>query len=465
MSTKGDMLYTRLPTAGERREQGVALREAVPLAAHADLHLPADRRPALELLQAQDATRMAEYVPIRYGRMMANPFSYFRGAAAVMASDLATTPWTTAAVQLCGDAHLANFGLFYSAERRLVFDVNDFDETLPGPFEWDVKRLATSCVLAGQEAGFSGKQKRAVVREAISAYFGAMNIAAAMSPLELWYFRLDYDSLIDLRQLDKRDRKLAEKTRQKAGRRTSIGALAKLTDVVDGRRIITSRPPLVVRLEPEQLERAQAQVLALLDEYLSTLQPNRRTLLRRYSVEDVALKVVGVGSVGTRCLIVLLQADEDQPLFLQLKEAGPSVLENHLGPSEHDQAGQRVVTGQQEIQATSDVFLGWASFVNQDDSVVHYYFRQLWDGKYSPTIGAMSPEQLEAYGRLCGVALARAHARSGHPAVLAGYLGDGVAFTEAIVAYASAYAKLTVADHAELVAAVEHGDVHATPGV
>ncbi len=455
----------RCPTVEERREEGLGLREAVPLEAHAELHLTADRPPALELLQAQDATRLPELVPIRYGRMMADAFSYYRGAAAVMAADLAAAPHTATKVQLCGDAHIANFGVFFSPERQLVFDANDFDETLPGPFEWDVKRLAASCVLAARHAGCGGKQRRAIAGDALRAYCSAITFAAMMTPLDLWYFRLDYDRLLELTNLDKRDRKFADKTRQRAGQRTSLGALAKLTEVVDGRRVITSKPPLVVRLDPEALQHARNHIDALLDEYLSTMPPNRRSLLRRYTVEDVAIKVVGVGSVGTRCFIVLLQADDEQPLFLQLKEAGPSVLEAHLGPSEHTQAGQRVVTGQEEIQASSDVFLGWARFINEHGDRTDYYFRQLWDGKYSPNLKTMSAEQLGAYARLCGVALARAHARSGHPATISGYIGDGLAFTEAIVSYASAYAAVSEADYAELQAAVERGDVVATPGV
>jgi len=443
----------------------VALREALPIDAHAELHLSADRRPALDILRAQDATRLPELVPIRYGRMMADAFSFYRGAAAVMAADLAAAPRTATRVQLCGDAHIANFGVFYSPERRLVFDANDFDETLPGPFEWDVKRLAASCVLAARNAGCGGKQRRTIARDALQAYCRSMSVAASITPLDLWYFRLDYDRLLELTNLDKRDRKFAEKTRQRAGQRTSLGALAKLTEIVDGRRVIVSKPPLVVRLEPAALDHARGRVDALLDEYLSTMPPNRRTLFRRYTVEDVAMKVVGVGSVGTRCLIVLLRADDEQPLFLQLKEAGPSVLEAHLGPSEHERAGQRVVTGQEEIQASSDVFLGWARFQGEHGDNTDYYFRQLWDGKYSPTLKTMSAEQLSAYARLCGVALARAHARSGHPATISGYIGDGDAFIEAIVAYASAYASVSEADYAELLAGVERGDVVAEPGV
>jgi uncharacterized protein (DUF2252 family) len=360
---------------------------------------------------------------------------------------------------------MANFGLFFSPERRLVFDANDFDETLPGPFEWDVKRLAASCVLAVRHVGGTGKERRNTVRETVRAYHRAMTAAAEMTPLDLWYFRLDSDALPTSRELAKRDRKLLDKSVQRASQRTSLGALAKLTEVVAGRRIIKSRPPLVIRLPPEELAHAHGRLAELLDEYLATLPPNRRSLLRRYTISDVARKVVGVGSVGTRCLIVLLEADDDQPLFLQMKEAVPSVLEAHLGPSEHDQAGQRVVTGQEEIQAASDVFLGWARYNKADGSTTDYYFRQLWDGKYSPALRELSPAQLDEYGRLCGAALARAHARSGHPSMIAGYLGDGVSFTEAVVAYAVAYAQASESDYAELLAAVERGEIPATPGV
>ena len=439
------------------------MREVVPIEAHGDLHLPVghERRPALDVLRAQDATRLTDLVPIRYGRMMASPFSFFRGAAAVMASDLSSGPRTTAAVQLCGDAHLANFGMFLSPERRLVFDVNDFDETLRGPFEWDVKRLVTSCVLAGREAGLGAKQRRRLVVEATGGYHAAIAAAAAMAPLDVWYFRLDYDDLVGLVDLDKRDRKVVAKARQQANLRTSLGALDKLTEVVDGKRVIKTRRPLIVGLGPDELDEFRQQLDVLIDEYLSTLQANRRSLLGRYTIQDVAMKVVGVGSVGTRCFVVLLQSGDGQPLFLQLKEAGQSVLEAHLGPSDHDQAGQRVVVGQQEIQAASDVFLGWARFSDDDGSSVDYYFRQLRDGKYSPSLRHMGPEQLRSYGRLCGVALGRAHARSGQPALIAGYLGDGVELTDAMIDFAVAYAELTEADHAQLVAAVDRGDIEA----
>jgi uncharacterized protein (DUF2252 family) len=448
----------------ERHEEGVALRDVVPLESHAELHLPTDRLPALDILRSQDTTRLPDLVPIRYGRMMADTFAFFRGAAAVMAADLAASPYTPAKVQLCGDAHVANFGLFYSPERRLVFDANDFDETLPGPFEWDVKRLATSCALAVLEVGGTRKQRRSTVRAALLAYHRAIETAASMDPLALWYFRIDYD-VMAATEVFQNSRKMADKAAQRAGHHTSLGALAKLTEVVDGKRVIRSRPPLVIRLLPDELDGARDRIDILYDEYLSTIPPNRRTLLRRYTVADAARKVVGVGSVGTRCLIVLLESDDGQPLFMQMKEAGPSVLEAHLGPSAFDQAGQRVVTGQEEIQAASDVLLGWARFTGADGASTDYYFRQLWDGKFSPSLRTLTPPQLDVYGRLCGAALGRAHGRSGHPALLAGYLGDGEEFTDAVVAYAMKYADLTAVDYAELVAAVEGGDVEATPGV
>jgi len=444
----------------EQRDEGKALREATPIGSLADLRLPLNRPSALSILQGQDTYRVQRLLPIRYGRMSADSFAYFRGSAAVMAADLAAGERTATLVQLCGDAHLANFGLFQSPERRLVFDINDFDETLPGPFEWDVKRLVASCALV--RPGQSKSHGRALIHETATAYCQAIKRASEVSPLEMWYYRLDYDDMVALRKNNRKD-----KTREHANLRTNLGAMNKLTERIDGHHQIKTRWPLVTRLDEEQAVVAREQYDKLWGGYLDSLPPNRRTLLSRYTIEDMAMKVVGVGSVGTRCWIILLLSGDGDPLFLQLKEASPSVLEKHLGKSQYRKAGQRVVLGQEEIQAASDVFLGWASTTRQGaakGTPIDYYFRQLWDGKFSPTL-AMPESVLRDYARLCAIALARAHARSGLAGVLHGYLGDGQEFAQAMTTYALAYADVAKMDHTELLDAVARGDVEAQPGI
>ncbi len=456
---RGTLWSHRAPKTA-RVDAGRSRRDTVPLDAHAELNLPPTRASALSILQAQDASRVEELVPIRYGRMLATPFTYLRGSAAVMAADLSAGPRTDLDVQLCGDAHLSNFGLFASPDRRLVFDINDYDETLPGPFEWDVKRLAASVVVAGRNNGFSAKENRIAARSAVKAYRTTLSAAAQMDPLELFYVRFEFDEIVaGIKDKNAPIKQGADKIRRKAGRKNSLGALSKLTDIVDGRRVIVPRPPLVVPLHAEQRREAIAEIEALFEEYLSTITADRRVLLSRYSLADIALKVVGVGSVGTRCLIALFESGDGEPLFIQLKEATTSVLEPYVAPSEFGQAGQRVVTGQQVIQSAPDAFLGWGRFERPGQQPIDFYFRQLWDGKYSATVEELNPSGLERYAGWCGAAIARAHARSGDASMISGYLGDDTTFDKAVAAFAEQYADQTVADHTELLASVDAGEI------
>jgi len=452
-------LESRREPKAARAAAGRGRRESVPLDEHAELVVPDDRPSALALLQAQDANRLQALVPIRYGRMLATPFTFLRGSAAVMAADLAAAPRTNVNVQLCGDAHLSNFGMFSSPERRLVFDINDFDETLPGPFEWDVKRLAASVVVAGRNNGFDKKTNRKAARAAASAYRRAIGTAAAMNPLDLFYYRLDYEDRTKTLATAKSDRRRVAKTRKKSARKNSLGALGKLTDIVDGRRVIVSNPPLIVAMSDEQRREEMTQIEGFFDDYRATLNADRRQLMDRYSLTDLAFKVVGVGSVGTRCLIALFESGDGEPLFLQIKEAAPSVLEAHLAPSGFDQEGHRVVDGQREIQATPDALLGWARYERGDESTTDFYVRQLWDGKASADVETMTAKVLRRYAKACGAALGRAHARSGDASMISGYVGDEDTFDRAVARFAEAYADRTEQDYAELIGAVDDGRV------
>jgi len=454
-------LRVRREPKAARAAAGLQRRTTVPLEAHAELVLPADRASAVSILHAQDASRVQDLVPIRYGRMLATPFTFLRGSAAVMAADLATGPRTDLHVQLCGDAHLSNFGVFASPERTRVFDVNDFDETLPGPFEWDVKRLAASVIVAGRNNGLNARANRRIARATVAQYRAVLKTAAAADPLVTFYYRINVDELLAGVTVTKQDRQRLEKGRKKAASRTSLGALSKLTDIVDGRRVIVSQPPLVVRLDDEARHTETQRIEAFFGAYRSTLNADRRQLLDRYALTDLARKVVGVGSVGTRCLIALFESGDGEPLFLQVKEAVASVLEAHLGPSEYEQAGERVVNGQRLVQATPDSFLGWARWRSgkKDEPPIDFYVRQLWDGKQSAAVETMAPDALERYARACGAALARAHARSGDASEIAGYLGDDDTFDRVIATFAEAYADLTEKDYADLLAAVDDGRI------
>ena len=452
-------IESRREPKAARAAAGRQRRESVPLDDHAELVVPDDRAGALAILQAQDENRVQDLVPIRYGRMLATPFTFLRGSAAVMAADLAAGTRTDITVQLCGDAHLSNFGMFFSPERRLVFDINDFDETLVGPFEWDVKRLAASVVVAGRNNGFDKKSNRKVARAATSAYRRAIETAAAMNPLDLFYYRLDVDDLAETLATAKRDRRRVAKNRKKSARKNSLGALGKLTDVVDGRRVIVSNPPLIVAMTDAQRREQMARVEGFFDDYRATLNADRRQLLDRYALTDLAFKVVGVGSVGTRCLIALFESGDGEPLFLQIKEAAPSVLQAHLAPSGFDQEGHRVVDGQRRIQATPDALLGWARYERGDESTTDFYVRQLWDGKASADVETMTAEVLRRYAMACGAALGRAHARSGDGSMISGYIGDDDTFDRAVARFAEAYADRTEQDYDELIGAVDDGRV------
>jgi uncharacterized protein (DUF2252 family) len=469
--------YQLDPAAGrlspkERAARGKQARAAAPLASHAVFEPAADRPDPLALLEEQAASRVPELVPVRYGRMMASPFSYFRGAALPMASDLAATPVSGLSVQACGDAHLSNFGIFGSAERRLVFDVNDFDETLPGPWEWDVKRLAASLEVAARQNGFGGKDCRQVVTAAATSYRQAMRSFAVLTNLQVWYLRADVDEVQAefQSQLKVRQRKLADKGLAKARTSDSMREVAKLTRIVDGQPRIISDPPLVVPIDellPAGADRTalRRQLTGLIAKYRRTLQTDRRFLLELFEVTDLARKVVGVGSVGTRCWIVLLYGrDESDPLFLQVKEAQESVLSRFCGSSAYPNQGERVIAGQRLMQATSDIFLGWQrTQTDLDGQQRDYYVRQLRDWKGSADIEIMTPRDLRLYAELCGWTLARAHARSGDRIAIAAYLGGSDAFDQAIRTFAAAYADQNERDHQALIEAVRSGRVIAEP--
>ena len=435
---------------------------------------PADRPDPISLLEEQAKSRVPELVPVRYGRMMVSPFTYFRGAALPMASDLAATPVSGLAVQACGDAHLSNFGLFGSAERRLMFDVNDFDETLPGPWEWDVKRLAASLEVAARGNGFTDKQRREIVAASVARYRQAMRSFAGMTNLNVWYAHMDMDQMrarFDA-QLRPQQRKAVDKGLAKARTRDSMEEVAKLTRVVDGQLRIIADPPLLVPLAdltPKQTDRAAMaeQFVGLISTYRRTLETDRRFLLEQFRFADMARKVVGVGSVGTRCWIVLmLGRDDSDPLFLQVKEAEASVLSRFVGASKYANQGQRVVAGQRLMQASSDIFLGWQRVeAGLDGRQRDFYVRQLRDWKFSVDIETMVPRGMRMYGEVCGWTLARAHARSGDRIAIAAYLGGSDVFDRAIGEFAAAYADQNERDHSSLVAAITSGRITAEPGL
>ena len=435
------------PSREERREQGFQARRDTPLEALAEVPALSRRADPLELLTSQEATRLPQLIQLRHERMTTDPFAFLRGAALIMADDLNRTPRSNLTVQLCGDAHVANFGMFASPERDLVFDLNDFDETNPGPFEWDVKRLVASVVVAGQANDHKPKQVRKSALAAAKAYRTTMARLAAMNTLDVWFATVDFADLLAAVRNTALG-KAAEKAGKKAEKRSRDSAVAKLTEVVDGRRRFLADPPLLVPVAHDDRDDVVANLAELYAQYLGTLPPDRIALLTRFSFVDIAHKVVGVGSVGTRAIVLLLTSGDGEPLILQIKEAQKSVLEPYTGASRFTEAGRRVVTGQRVMQATGDPFLGWSRSVGAES--VDFYVRQLRDMKGSIETVGLTPEALNIYARICGSVLARAHARSGGASVITGYLGDEDTFDEAIADFAVTYSDLNTHDYTAL---------------
>jgi uncharacterized protein (DUF2252 family) len=457
----------------ERVARGKSARNEVPRSSHGRWE-PAEGRPdPVALLEEQAATRVPELVPIRYGRMLVSPFTFYRGAALIMASDLAPTPRSGLTVQLCGDAHLSNFGVFASPERRLIFDVNDFDETLPGPWEWDVKRLAASFEVAGRDRGFTPEQRRSIVMAGVAEYRQRLQQGAQMRNLDVWYARVDVDRIYEiLRQsTSKKIQAKAEKNLAKARTKDSTQAFEKFTAEIDGKRQIIADPPLIVPIEdvmPSDADRelVEEELRTVLRRYRRTLPTDRKHLLEEFNYAHAARKVVGVGSVGTRAwMLLLLGRDDADPLFLQAKEAEASVLERFLGKSQYPNHGQRVVAGQRLMQAASDIFLGWERVTGFDGRDHDYYIRQLRDWKGSADIDTMPANVMTLYSQVCSATLARAHGRSGDRIAIAAYLGKNDSFDQAIADFASAYADQNERDYQAVVDAVASGRLEAQTGL
>ena len=471
------------PSVDERGARGMEARDRTPPSSHTGWMPSGDRPDPVGLLEAQNVTREPDLVPVRHGRMLVSPFTFYRGAATIMAADLDGTPTAGLQVQLCGDAHLSNFGAFASPERRLLFDLNDFDETLPGPFEYDVKRMAASFTVAARHNGFSNKDARAATQASVAAYREAMAGFAAMGTLAIWYAHLDEDQLLSgvqsvATEAKKASKKTAKAAKQagknlrkgaaKARTRDSLQALSKLGERVDGQYRIVSQPPIVVParelaatygLSRDQMERVIREQFRA---YRATLRDDQRRLLERFQVVDMARKVVGVGSVGTRAFIVLLQGrDQQDPLFLQVKEATASVLEGHLRKSRYKQHGERVVRGQRMMQAASDIFLGWTKGVEDNR---YFYWRQLRDMKGSAEVETMTPLGLGLYAGICGWTLARAHARSGDPVAIAAYLGEDDQFDRSITDFSQRYADQNELDYKAFADAIQSGRLQALEG-
>ena len=472
MREKGDKQsrQTRL----EREKMGKALRQAVPLSSHGQWAPAADRPDPVSLLKIQDEGRVEKLIPIKYGRMLVSPFTFYRGSAVLMATDLAHTPATGIEALLCGDAHLSNFGVFASPERRMVFDVNDFDEAFFGPWEWDLKRLAASAVIAGRDNGFSEETCRLLAGETARAYSQAMGLFAEMRTIDQWYYQVNVEAVLELfADSSRKGQKSAAKMVHKAERHTHERTLEKMTEIVNEQRRIITDPPLLVPLHKMDLESllsksdlnrfTQSSLEDSWQEYLSSLPTERRFLLERYEIADIALRVGGIGSVGTRCFVILLKGGADDALLLQLKEAGPSVLEAHVSRKTiFPNHAQRVVTAQHLMQATSDIFLGWCegSITGAD-----YYWRQLKDMKGSVDIGKMDKDGLQTYQAICSHCLARAHARTGDEIKIQGYLGNEENFTKAIGNFSLAYADQVERDYERLMEAVKTGDIPVETGI
>ena len=499
MAVKEAVSKVTHPSLAERQAEGRQASDRTPPSSHSGWQPAADRPDPVALLEEQDLTREQDLVPVRHGRMVVSPFTFYRGGAKIMAADLKDTPVAGLGAQLCGDAHLSNFGLFASPERRLLFDLNDFDETLPGPFEYDVKRMAASFTIAARNNGFSKADARAATQASVTAYREAMAAFAQMPTMDVWYAHLDEDELMgairsavaetkkevkeakgakkgkkekkdeEQEKLAKRAEKTAGKTAAKAHTRDSLQALSKLCEQIDGQYQIVSQPPIIVpaRALAATYGLASEEVVPAIHEqfraYRATLQADRRHLLERFEIVDAARKVVGVGSVGTRAFIVLLQGrDGTDPLFLQIKEATASVLEAHLPKSRFRQHGQRVVEGQRMMQAASDIYLGWTKGLDVNR---HFYWRQLRDMKGSVEVETLRPQGLTFYARICGWTMARAHARSGDPVAMAAYLGASDAFDKSITDFSQRYADQNEKDYEEFIKAIRSGRLQAVEGV
>ncbi len=461
---------TDLESVDQREAKGNAARKHTPRSSHGSWQAPKDREDPVAILERQAESRVPELVPIRYGRMRVSPFTFFRGAAAIMAADLAPTPASGFTVQLCGDAHLSNFGVFASPEREMLFDINDFDETLPGPWEWDLKRLAVSLCVASRHRGLSSQETADVLAWTAQAYRQSMRGFAQMGNLAVWYAKLNARDIVKFtREQDLvRGKRLAQMERRlgKASTKDSTRAVMKLTETVDGQLRFVSEPPLVVPIEEllgeSEREELHQRLQQMLGDYRNSLSDDHRVLLDDYDTHCIARKVVGVGSVGTRAWVTLLVGrDEQDPLVLQAKEAQASVLEPYTDPSVYPNHGQRVVEGQRMMQAASDIFLGWLPATGIDDVTRDFYVRQLWDGKLSVEIETMSYKLLRGYGALCAWTLARAHARTGDRIAIASYLGAGGVWDQAIVGFSEAYADQNERDYQALLDAVKSGRVKA----
>lgn len=443
----------RFRSREERIQIGKSLRERLPRSRHAIWQPPAAGREPIEIIEASNQGRLQELIPIRYGRMLRSPFTFLRGSAALMAYDLATTPKTDIIVQACGDCHLLNFGFFATPERNLVFDINDFDETLPAPWEWDLKRLVVSFVIAGRDSDLSDRESKAAAIDCARSYREHLREYSRLSPLEVWYTRIGVEQVLEMAP-DEKTRKIREQMMTKARERIIEHLYPKIVTQSGGRNRFVDQPPILYHVNEPDWETL---VREGLEDYRQSLPEERRVLFDRYQLEDFALKVVGIGSVGTRCYIALLFSEDNHPLILQVKEACPSVLEPYTAKSQYENQGQRVVTGQRLMQSSSDIFLGWT----QGRRGNNFYLRQLRDMKFSLPIEGVSAVQLQRYAEFCGWTLARAHAKSGDAATISGYLGKGDQFDLAMGEFAIAYAEQTEQDHAALVEAVKTGRVEA----
>ena len=456
-STTASLHDNTVSPRDDRRDRGKILHEAIPHASHSKWVKPEGRPSPVDIIEKTHEGRIAELAPLRWGRMLISPFTFYRGTAAIMAYDLATTPATGVRVQACGDCHMLNFGAFATPERNIIFDLNDFDETLPAPWEWDLKRLAVSFVLGVRDNGLKDKYAQGAAEAVAKAYRKKMAEYSKKSILDIWYDRIDWEAVIQKTSDPELQKKIKAKT-EKSMKRTIQGHyFPKMSELHDGRYIFKDNPPALYHLKGEESEKFREDTLAAFQQYRSSLQDDKQRLFDRYKLSDVAIKVVGVGSVGTCCAVALMLAPDTEPLILQLKEAKASVLEPYAGKSEFENHGQRVVAGQRIIQSASDIFLGWTKFSDGR----HFYLRQLRDGKIKLEPELWDGPRMQEIAEVMGIVLARAHARSGDAAVISGYLSDESTFDEAIGSFAMAYADQNEQDHAALVAAVKAGEIEA----